>query len=541
MTREPTATPPFADAEGRAWDRRVLLGCGVALAAAVVFALVAPLPALLYRITDDAYYYFNVARNVVLGHGLTFDRMNATNGFHPLWMLVLIPVFAVMPNDPERALRLVFVCVALVAVASGWAAYRAASRLAGRTAALVVLPALISPLLSNPVLSGLETGLLVWLLYEFFGACERDDLLATHASTTRNLTLGLSLAALFLCRLDTVFLGFGLVAVLLPRFRMAADRGALVRKLAIVSLAACPPVAIYLGWNALRFHHWMPISGMLKSTFPVVSFSARELGFLDTLIGEACLGVATVVLGLAWIRPAWFEGPGARFGSSGWLAVTAAWFGAWLHFLNRLLFMNWGVYWWHFASYGPVALLALALALRPIVRRPRAAIATAWMLLGLSLATLWFDTRHRGEKQERWIQAATWARSHLPTDAVIGMTDCGLFGYLSDRRTVNLDGVINSFAYWQALRERRLDRFLADEHVTHFGYHAVQYRDGVFVARIPAHVLGEPDAVIVTTPDAEVFRSEPYSQGLYVLWDARKVQFLNDARDIPEALARLRR
>jgi len=536
MTREPPVTPPLDDAEGRAWDRRVLLGCGLALVAAVVFALAAPLPALLYRISDGAYYYFQVARNVVLGHGLTFDRLNETNGFHPLWMIVLLPVFAVIPSDPERALRLVFVVVAAIAALAVWAAYRAAARLAGRLVAVALLPALASPFLANSLLNGLETGLLVWLFYEFVGACEAHDLLAVRASPKRDLSLGLWLAALFLCRLDTVFLAFGLLIVWFAGFRRG-EGSALLRKLVTVGLAAGVPVATYLAWNRLRFGHLVPISGRLKSTFPVVSFSAHDLELLDTRIGGASLVIAAVALAIVWLRS---RGSAEPFGS-GVRAIVTGWIGACLHFANRLLFMNWGVYWWHYAVYGPVAWLASAIALRPLVRRPAHAAGVAALLALLSLATIVFDARHRGVKQERWIEAALWARAHLPPKAVVGMTDCGLFGYLSYRTTINLDGVINSFDYWQALRERRLDRFLADEHVTHIACHAVNYRDGVFVIQISVHVFGEPEAAIVTTPEAEVFRTAPYGQGLYVVWDARRVHVLNDVRDLPEYLSRMRR
>mgnify|MGYP001100851924 CR=1 FL=1 len=45
-------------------------------------------------VADDAFYYFAIARNVAAGLGPTFDGLAATNGFHPLWLLLLTPVFA---------------------------------------------------------------------------------------------------------------------------------------------------------------------------------------------------------------------------------------------------------------------------------------------------------------------------------------------------------------------------------------------------------------------------------------------------------------
>ncbi len=61
-------------------------------------------------IRDDAYYYYKVAQNIGEGHGSTFDGIHPTNGYHPLWMLVCIPVFALARYDlilPLRVLVLV--------------------------------------------------------------------------------------------------------------------------------------------------------------------------------------------------------------------------------------------------------------------------------------------------------------------------------------------------------------------------------------------------------------------------------------------------
>ena len=46
-------------------------------------------------VPDDAFYYFTIARNIVEGYGSTFDRLAPTNGYHPLWLLVLVPIFLI--------------------------------------------------------------------------------------------------------------------------------------------------------------------------------------------------------------------------------------------------------------------------------------------------------------------------------------------------------------------------------------------------------------------------------------------------------------
>src|SRR5690606_25083721 len=45
-----------------------------------------------FLFTDDAYYYFGVARNIAAGNGSTFSGLVETNGYHPLWLLALTAV-----------------------------------------------------------------------------------------------------------------------------------------------------------------------------------------------------------------------------------------------------------------------------------------------------------------------------------------------------------------------------------------------------------------------------------------------------------------
>ena len=43
---------------------------------------------------DDAFYYLRIAANVASGRGLTFDGAAPTNGFHPLYLFMLVPIMA---------------------------------------------------------------------------------------------------------------------------------------------------------------------------------------------------------------------------------------------------------------------------------------------------------------------------------------------------------------------------------------------------------------------------------------------------------------
>src|SRR5262249_54851323 len=59
-------------------------------------------------------------------------------------------------------------------------------------------------------------------------------------------------------------------------------------------------------------------------------------------------------------------------------------------------------------------------------------------------------------------QMADWIRTHTAPDAVIGSWDAGVVGAYCDRRTVNLDGLINSWDF----KENYLDKGLAVQWIT---------------------------------------------------------------------------
>src|SRR5690242_6581016 len=74
--------------------------------------------------SDDAYYYFKVAQNISEGRGITFDGISLTNGFHPLWMAVCIPIFSLARYDLYLPLRVMVVLLACLNAATGVLLFR---------------------------------------------------------------------------------------------------------------------------------------------------------------------------------------------------------------------------------------------------------------------------------------------------------------------------------------------------------------------------------------------------------------------------------
>ncbi len=80
------------------------------LGAAFYIAFITPSSLVNWYNNDDGFFYFKVAQNIAAGNGVTFDGINPTNGFHPLWMLICIPIFAIRGDllIPLRIVVLLF-------------------------------------------------------------------------------------------------------------------------------------------------------------------------------------------------------------------------------------------------------------------------------------------------------------------------------------------------------------------------------------------------------------------------------------------------
>ncbi len=165
---------------------------------------------------DDAYYYFKVAQNISEGHGSTFDGINRTNGYHPLWMLVCIPIFALARFDLILPLRVLLLVMSGLSVVTAILLYRLIGRIF--VPAIGALAAVFW-VFSYDVLAilyqqGLESGiaaffivLLVYKLYEFETSWRKEEV------TPRQIAALAVIAVLTMfSRLDLVFLA-GLVGL----------------------------------------------------------------------------------------------------------------------------------------------------------------------------------------------------------------------------------------------------------------------------------------------------------------------------------------
>ncbi|HEY2733362.1 MAG TPA: hypothetical protein VGI70_05230 [Polyangiales bacterium] len=422
---------------------------------------------------DDAFFYSVVARNAWLHRFLTFDGIQPTNGFQPLWMLLQVVLLKACPHvDPI-----------VVLARSSWAAYvlfafalsEYALRLADATPRRMLALAPVAALLLQAgfhrlVVSGLEVPLSLLLLILFLTAIER--LASTPPTDQSSLRLqcvltGLLAALTFMCRTDLFWcvpLALSVVAVK----KRAGAGGArwFAWFLAPVALIVTP----YLAWNYTHFDALMPISGRVKrfylhASYPslraylhsdewhgVLSATKSALA-LDTWSSGALAGaVALLLLGLSFAAAVWLWRSERSSVSEKMLSVLVVLHVGYMYLFYRELrpytsyYFSYVVVW----LYLTVSRLLVELSRAPTVHGQRFAIG---MIGGLVVALFVGSWRSApfpsNELWTRRLELGRGIRQITEPGQTVGAFWPGLLAATSDRDIVPLDGIIGSESYFQ--------------------------------------------------------------------------------------------
>jgi hypothetical protein len=208
---------------------------------------------------DDAFYYLRIAQNVVAGQGWTFDRLAPSNGFHPLYMLMVLPIMALTRGDLVLPIHLSGVMLTGWAVATAIVLRALLVKVAGWRIAIVGLALwAICPYFILMSVNGLETGvavffaLLVPLLYLSWFCSDEVP------GRKRALAFGCVCGLAILARIDLLLLLAAIAADWLLGY--ARPR----RRLAVAAMAVLGAAAVWLPWGLCSHAatgHWLPLSG----------------------------------------------------------------------------------------------------------------------------------------------------------------------------------------------------------------------------------------------------------------------------------------
>ncbi len=480
--------------------------------------------------SDDALFYTVIAKNIVNNKTSTFDGEAFTNGYHPAWMLLNLPLVTLTRGNPEQHFRLslqlsfamhVFASISLAMALSLFCSHFFAVALA--VLHLVGFPALQNVASGTEApLSGLSTVLCLWVLMLFLAEWQvttgnEVDKLSKRKSNRLALLLGFLLGFHFLARTDGIFLILSSLIVIIffllgkrkegePKSISAWLFATRIHLVIIMILLVTTP---WLLFCLLKTGSIVQNSALMKQLWResmLVGKPASEcLAFGTSLFGRYIFNIAAIIpfgqllfpivlliplittvskrlRSKTWTHkyvsslllsgnteqdtPATattsgsidkrdrFVRPALLAGLAGLTAVLVAG----MYYAARFPHLR---HWYY--SVGYIVLLWLfAVAVASIqtrwcAKRQRGfAILKALfpsvcvLLIALSAwgsvaRTLKISELGNGRNQdERYYDAALWCRDNLPQDARLAAFSSGILAAFSERKTVNLDGLVNA-------------------------------------------------------------------------------------------------
>ncbi|MDE1931748.1 MAG: hypothetical protein KGI43_09320 [Alphaproteobacteria bacterium] len=445
----------------------------IPIAALFALAALSPPMAMNDYLSDDAYYYLRVASNIAHGAGSTFGNLVPTNGYHPLWQLVLVPVFWIV-RAPDAAIPAVF-AISSVAWIAGVALYRRIGQLCDAEAAFLCggiylcwLCTFALPGGAGLVFLGMETTLalpiLLWLVQ-----LSLSRAIFTAAPQPRHtlLTIGGVLTLLCLARLDAVFIAAAYIGafVLIQQKRglQAALRDGIVMgaPLALTLLA-------YMAANQILFDAAMPVSGTAKALGapfanlnPLIAslWGASTLQARTIPLGLVFVAAAATVLALAWRKSGDARADAMRQQLVIVAGVTLA--GALLHLVYLCVGSSWPIWAWYGYGRALLGAIIVPLTLTVLWRRPIPASLVTAAVIGVlvlgSAATIAKRLALGDNQSSYWVHAdsdAAKLNALLPANAVVAMGDlAGSLGYRLRRPMVQTEGLVEGPEYLRRLRQ----------------------------------------------------------------------------------------
>ncbi|MCC6547119.1 hypothetical protein IT570_08110 [Candidatus Sumerlaeota bacterium] len=466
----------------------------------------------LASLPDDAWYYFSIACHIASGAGSTFDGVHPTNGYHPLWMMVL-STLRLLAGDMEmmrfaRLATTMQLCMGVgAAVLHSALCHRVlkSGALAG-----VMLAMHATPFVVYGMTDGMESGLVQLMIALLFWTAHGFRAF-TEAASTRTLAFGSVVSMAVLARLDLGLLLVALLVVLVLRREW--------KRAVVIAFPSGIVVPLYLFMNAMHFDSVLPISAILKSTFPHFHFHAAVL---REQVTPVCSGMMIIALGVLNLqRPADRDVQ---------LLLRASVIFTALHLIHTVFFTHWGIQKWHFTAYWPLLIWQVVLVERFASGALRALVVVG--VLSIAGQFAFFHARSRRAFQNQSIVAAQWAKANIPASRLIGMSDCGAFGAFRGDGVVNLDGVVNNMEYQDVLVKKGLAGYLDDAGITYLAHHAVdlarvQGRYGTYEYKAYAHSTPNNQASGIRLREAdEIYRGTPFHDGtgvkVFVIWKRRR-------------------
>jgi len=171
-------------------------------------------------IPDDAYLSLTIARNIAEGHG-PFYGTGYTNGFQPLYVLLMVPVFAVLPESDIIPIHIALFLLILFDTIALYFLITLVRRISASpfTSFIIAIAWIFNPITIRVALNGLETSIaslfIIWIISYYQQYIVDKEVLTIRRILTFGIIAGLGVMA----RIDLLLLLAALFGMLTWKWR----------------------------------------------------------------------------------------------------------------------------------------------------------------------------------------------------------------------------------------------------------------------------------------------------------------------------------
>lgn len=418
----------------------------------IFIGIIALLPTdiiLLYIFPDDSYYYFEIAKNAANNGFISFDNINETNGFHPLWFILLVPIF-LLNTDKIIALRIILIYQGIIIGFAVYFLYKIIRLLFDKKSALFgSLLFLFLPLSFLTYLDGCEASLNFLLLSIVIYSLLKYDF--NNLNFKNTLIIGFTFSLSFLTRLDNIILITPILCWLIFTKIIVINKKNLKYIITfIISFSILP--GLYFLWSFLTFAHIMPISGVIwnNSTeytiiyLTIIIFSCFFLSILFNTIytkimkknwenNSKNVKIFIIVLLLPLFHLLYYYTTGGRF-MLWYLPIELISLVIGSSFVFYKVFKN--------LREGKILLF----------NRENYTIGTSALAIILIYGTIYFSASAIIDVKlyhlsPRYYEATQWVNDNIPDNATLACANAGFLGYFIDRPVIECWGLVNSYEF----------------------------------------------------------------------------------------------
>ena len=426
-------------------------------------------------VQDDFLYYLKVAQNIAHGHGSTFNSIVPTNGYQPLWLLVLVAL-SWLTENPKAILGFLAVTNLVAALCTFLLARKLIATSGVRPLLVFALTAFITIYSTTLFFYGMETTLAVPILLGVVVLLRGTAWLAR--SPLHTFALGLLLSAMVLARIDTLIFGGLILAGILatPELRRLMRPGLLAG-----AALGFLPLVFYFLLNHVIFHTWLPISGMAKEVRLThrPSLEPWRVFFHPLAASYAVILLSALLL----LRKVW-----SRLTPASRILFPSVILFPFIYYFILCCVSDWTLWGWYMYPLRPALCISfLIFCLWPPTRRLMERPVVTGLLLCIVFASL---AVLRWTRQQTDIYAATLDIEHfsLTHPGTYAMGDrAGRVAYLLPYPVVQTEGLMMDRNYLDFIkRQAPLREVMAHYHVRYYVATAYVPFSGCFEAGEPA-------------------------------------------------------